>query len=288
MNYRHIYHAGNFADVFKHAVLTRIVEYLKRKEGAFRVIDTHAGTGFYDLSSEQAQKTGEWNGGIGKVLYADLPGEAAALLEPYLDIVARFNVGHPFRFYPGSPTIVRELLRGNDRLTAIELHPEDAFSLKTRFSGDFQTRIIELDGWLALGAHVPPKEKRGLVLVDPPFEAEDEFDRIVDRLNTAWHRWPGGTYAIWYPVKDRLKVEQFRSDLAAAGIPKIIDVSLMIRPYSDVPQLDGSGMIVVNPPFVLEAEMRTMLPVLAQRLGQDGGGSFNLETLASETGADQG
>jgi 23S rRNA (adenine2030-N6)-methyltransferase len=288
MNYRHIYHAGNFADVMKHAMLARIVEYLKRKDGAFRVIDTHAGTGFYDLSSAQAQKTGEWKDGIGRVLYADLPKEAAALLEPYFDVVAGFNVGHPFRFYPGSPTIVRALLRGNDRLTAIELHPGDAFSLKSRFSGDFQTRIIELDGWLALGAHVPPKEKRGLVLVDPPFEQEDEFDRIVDRLNTAWYRWPGGTYALWYPIKDRLKVEQFRSDLADTGIPKILDVSLMIRPWSAVSQLDGCGMIVVNPPFVLENEMRTVLPVLAERLGEDGGGSWKIERLAGETRADQG
>lgn len=284
MNYRHVYHAGNFADVLKHVVLTRIVEYLKRKEGAFRVIDTHAGTGFYDLSSAEAQKTGEWQGGIGKVLHADMPEDAAALLDPYLDIVARFNAGHPFRFYPGSPTIVRELLRGQDRLTAIELHPEDAFALKTRFAGDFQCRVIELDGWLALGAHMPPKEKRGLVLVDPPFEQEGEFDRLVERLKTAWARWPGGTYALWYPVKDRLAVEQFRSDLARAGIPKMVDISLMIRPDSPEPRLDGTGMVVVNPPFVLEAEMKTVLPVLAARLGENGGARTKIEWLAGDQG----
>lgn len=283
MNYRHIYHAGNFADVLKHAVLTRIVAYLKRKPGPFRVIDTHAGTGFYDLSSAEAQKTGEWRGGIARVLNADLAEPAATLLEPYLDIVARFNVGHPFRFYPGSPTITRELLRGHDRLTAIELHPQDAFTLKTRFSGDYQTRIIELDGWLALGAHVPPKEKRGLVLVDPPFEEEGEFGRLIERLTTAWRRWPGGTYALWYPVKDRLAVEHFRSGLARAGIPKIVDVSLMIRPFPAEPRLDGNGMVVVNPPFVLEEEMRAILPELAARMGEGGGGSWNVEWLAGES-----
>lgn len=282
MNYRHVYHAGNFADVLKHVVVTRIVEYMKRKDGAFRVIDTHAGTGFYDLSSQEAQKTGEWRDGIGRVLHADLPEDAASLLDPYLDVVARFNAGRPFRFYPGSPTIVRELLRGQDRLTAIELHPQDAFALKTRFSGDFQTRIIELDGWLALGAHVPPKEKRGLVLVDPPFEEAGEFDRLVERLGTAWTRWPGGTYALWYPVKDRLAVERFRSALAAAGIPKIVDISLMIRPRSAEPRLDGNGMVVVNPPFVLEREMQTLLPALAGLLGEEGGASWKIEWLAGE------
>ncbi len=282
MNYRHVYHAGNFADVLKHAVLARIVDYLKKKDGAFRVIDTHAGTGFYDLSSAEAQKTGEWRGGIARILHAELPREAADLLEPYLDIVARFNIGHPFRFYPGSPTIVRALLRGQDRLTAIELHPEDSFTLKTRFSGDFQTRIIELDGWLALGAHVPPKEKRGLVVVDPPFEEEGEFDRLIERLKAAWQRWPGGTYALWYPAKDRLRVEQFRSGLADAGIPKVVDLSLMIRDWSSEPRLDGCGMVVVNPPFLLEAEMKAVLPALASMLGEEGSGKWKIEWLRGE------
>jgi 23S rRNA (adenine2030-N6)-methyltransferase len=285
VNYRHVYHAGNFADVLKHVVLARIVTYLKRKDGPFRVIDTHAGTGFYDLSSAEAQKTGEWKGGIGRLLEADLPAPAAELLAPYLDIVRRFNVGHPFRFYPGSPTVVRELLRGHDRLTAIELHPEDAFALKTRFAGDYQCRVIELDGWLALGAHVPPKEKRGLVLVDPPFEVEGEFDRLVARLKAAWSRWPGGTYALWYPVKDRLAVEQFRSALAAAGIPKILDVRLAIRPFSADPRLDGCGMVVVNPPYILEAEMRTLLPVLRDVMAEQTGSAFGLEWLAADQGS---
>jgi len=168
MNYRHVYHAGNFADVHKHILLVRVIEYLKRKDKPFRVIDTHAGTGDYDLSSVEAQKTGEWRDGIARLLEASLPEAAAALVAPYLDIVRSFNQGHPFRYYPGSPTIARGLLRARDRLTAIERHPQDAFSLKARFAGDFQSRVIELDGWLALGAHVPPKERRGLVLVDPP------------------------------------------------------------------------------------------------------------------------
>ncbi|TIT43493.1 MAG: 23S rRNA (adenine(2030)-N(6))-methyltransferase RlmJ, partial [Mesorhizobium sp.] len=170
MNYRHAYHAGNFADVVKHAVLTRLLDYLKQKDKAFRVIDTHAGIGRYDLSSVEAQKTGEWLGGIGRLVGADLDTRVAALLAPYLEAVRAVNPEGGVKNYPGSPLIARHLLRKQDRLTAIELHPQDAERLKAVFAGDFQTRVIELDGWLALGAHLPPKEKRGLVLVDPPFE----------------------------------------------------------------------------------------------------------------------
>jgi 23S rRNA (adenine2030-N6)-methyltransferase len=282
MNYRHAYHAGNFADVMKHAAFARIVEYLKRKDKAFRVVDTHAGTGAYDLSSPEAQKTGEWRTGIGKVLEAKLPTGAQALLAPYLDAVHAANPEGGVRRYPGSPAIVRHLLRKQDRLTAIELHPADAAALKAHFSGDFQTRAIELDGWLALGAHLPPKEKRGLVLVDPPFEEEGEFGRLADGLTKAWRRWPGGIYALWYPVKDRKAVAGFRDGLAGAGIPKILDLSLEIRAPSAEPRFDGSGLAVVNPPYPLEAEMKALLPALAAVMGETGA-KANVTWLAGET-----
>ena len=270
MNYRHAFHAGNFADVLKHAVLARIIDYLKRKPGAFRVIDTHAGIGLYDLSSDEAQRTGEWRGGIGRLIDVALPQEAAALLAPYLEAVRALNPEGGVRFYPGSPLVTRHLLRGIDRLTAIELHPQDSLALKTRFAGDWQARVIALDGWLALGAHLPPKEKRGLVLVDPPFEKEGEFDRLVAGLATAHRRWPGGTYALWYPVKDREAVAAFRAALAGTGIPKILDIVLETRKPSPEPRLDGCGMVVVNPPFVLEEEMAALLPALRDALGEDG------------------
>ena len=281
MNYRHAYHAGNFADVMKHAALARIVEYLKQKDKAFRVIDTHAGLGVYDLSSAEAQKTGEWRGGIGRLQEATLPAGAQALLAPYLDAVRAANPGGGMRRYPGSPAIVRHLLRPQDRLTAIELHPADAAALKARFAGDVQTRVIELDGWLALGAHLPPKEKRGLVLVDPPFEEAGEFDRLAEGLKKAWRRWPGGIYALWYPIKDRKAVEAFRRELAGASIPKILDLSLEVRPPSAEPRFDGSGLVVVNPPYPLEAEMRTLLPVLAEVVGEPGA-KANATWLAGE------
>jgi 23S rRNA (adenine2030-N6)-methyltransferase len=255
MNYRHAYHAGNFADVVKHVVLARLVEYLKRKDKAFRVVDTHAGIGRYDLASPEARRTGEWQAGIGRVMQAELPARVADLLRPYLDAVRAVNGGSELARYPGSPLVARHLLRRQDRLSAIELHTEDAATLKALFEGDFQTRVMQLDGWLALGAHLPPKEKRGLVLVDPPFEAEGEFERLVDGLARAHRRWPGGIYALWYPIKDRGAVAGFRRALTESNIPKILDVAFEIRPPSHEPRLDGCGMILVNPPFTLQGEL---------------------------------
>lgn len=271
MNYRHAYHAGNFADVMKHIVLARILEYLKRKEGAFRVIDTHAGIGLYDLTSEEAQKTGEWLGGIGPLLEADLPTDVAELVSPYLDAVRSVNEQGGVRHYPGSPMVTRYLMRHIDRLTAIELHPQDSATLKQRFAGDWQVRVLELDGWLALGAHLPPKEKRGMVLVDPPFEQEGEFERLVSGLVKAHKRWQGGTYALWYPIKNRKAVAAFREALKETGIPKMLDIAFEIRKPGAEATFDGSGMIVVNPPYVLEDEMKIILPALTKILAEEKG-----------------
>jgi 23S rRNA (adenine2030-N6)-methyltransferase len=284
MNYRHIYHAGNFADVFKHVILTRIIAYLKRKEAAFRVMDTHAGVGLYDLGSEETRKTGEWRGGIGKLLDATLTGAPAEWLHDYLSVVRALNPEDGLHLYPGSPFLTRRLLRRQDRLTAVELHPEDAKSLKKVFAGDHHARVIELDGWLALGAHLPPKEKRGLVLIDPPFEEEGEFARMVDGLKKAHRRWPGGIYAFWYPVKDRAAVERFRQSLRETGIPKILDVSFSIRAPSPEARLDGCGMAIVNPPYVLPEELSEILPVLARLLGEDKGATWALERMNGEAG----
>lgn len=287
MNYRHAYHAGNFADVVKHVIVARIVDYLKRKDQAFRVIDTHAGIGLYDLRGTEAGKTGEWNGGIGRVIEASDKGliepQAAELLAPYLETVRTVNKNGRLRHYPGSPLLVRHLLRKQDRLSALELHPQDAATLTKLFDGDYQVRVIELDGWLALGAHLPPKEKRGLVLVDPPFEIEGEFDRLADGLAKAHKRFPGGTYALWYPVKDRRETERFTARLRETGIAKILQIELAIRAPSQEPRLDGTGMIVVNPPYTLESEMQILLPCLNHLLAEEKGGGFSLRWIRGET-----
>jgi len=284
MNYRHVYHAGNFADVVKHVVLTRLIEYLKRKDKAFRVMDTHAGIGLYDLSSTEAQKTGEWRDGIGRLAGIDAGAEVAALLAPYLDAVRACNPHAGLQFYPGSPLIARHLLRKQDRLTAIELHPQDAVRLKSRFEGDFQTRIIELDGWLALGAHLPPKEKRGLVLIDPPFEQEGEFDRLSDGVIKAYGRWPGGVYALWYPIKDRRSIADFRQRLAESGMARVLDVVFEAQPDSNGERLDGTGLVVVNPSFTLEAELRLLLPVLTAAMAEPRAAGWRLDWLARDDG----
>lgn len=284
MNYRHAYHAGNFADVIKHAVLARIVEYLKLKDKPFRVVDTHAGVGLYDLSGTEARSTGEWRDGIGRLVEAPPGGEAGRLLAPYLEAIAAANSGGDVMRYPGSPWIARRLLRRQDRLSAIERHPEDAQRLARLFSGDVQVRVIELDGWLALGAHLPPKERRGLVLVDPPFEETGEFERIVEGLVRARRRWAGGTYAVWYPLKDRVAMADFVRSLRGTGIPKMLDIRLTVRAPSSGPRLDGSGMVVVNPPFTLETELRTILPALHEVLAQEAGGSWSVEWLSDDHG----
>src|SRR5437868_3009455 len=203
MNYRHAFHAGNFADVLKHIVLTRILLYLQEKPAAFRVIDTHAGAGRYDLTGSEAERSGEWRTGIARIMQARFSEKALPLVAPYLDIVRAFNAKAELKAYPGSPLIARALLRPQDRLTACEIEPGARKALIDALRRDTQARVVDLDGWTALNAFVPPNERRGLVLIDPPFEAKDEFERLADGFGEAFRKWPTGSYLIWYPVKSR-------------------------------------------------------------------------------------
>tara|TARA_R110002020_G_scaffold124533_1_gene281538 strand:+ start:1818 stop:2693 length:876 start_codon:yes stop_codon:yes gene_type:complete len=269
MNYRHIYHAGNFADVLKHAVLSRLVVYMQKKDKAFRMLDTHAGIGLYDLSSEEAQKTGEWRDGIGRLMAVELPPKAAELLAPYLSAIRELNPGPDLKLYPGSPKLARMLFRPQDRLSAMELHPDDYNRLSRLFEGDYQVRVTELDGWLALGAHLPPKEKRGIVLVDPPFEAEGEYEHLVSGLANAYRRFPGGTYCLWYPLKKAAPIKAFHQALQALDIPKMLCTELTVCSDRETEGLNGSGLIIVNPPFTLKEELHVMLPVLKEAMARD-------------------
>ena len=203
MNYQHAFHAGNFADVHKHIVLTRILEYLRQKPAAFRVVDTHAGAGRYDLLGPQAARSSEWRDGIGRVFAIPRSGAAGtvsmpALIAPYLDVVAALNPGGKLRLYPGSPLIVRAFLRRQDRLIACELEPKAAASLKGALHGDVRGKALVIDGWVALFANIPPKERRGLVVIDPPYEESVEFTRLPDTLAQAHRKWPSGLYLAWY------------------------------------------------------------------------------------------
>lgn len=281
MNYRHIYHAGNFADVLKHAVLARLVTYMQGKDKAFRVLDTHAGIGLYDLASEEAQKTGEWRDGIGRLLDGDTPPDVAEILAPYLEVVHKLNPDGGLGRYPGSPKLARMLFRPQDRLSAMELHPDDYETLHRLFDGDFQSRITRLDGWLALGGHLPPKEKRGIVLVDPPFEVEGEYERLAEGLEKAWRRFPGGVYCLWYPLKKGAPVAAFHQALKESGIPKILCAELSVKSDRE-PGLAGSGLAVVNPPYTLKGELDVLLPFLRARLAQDRFASARAFWIAGE------
>jgi 23S rRNA (adenine2030-N6)-methyltransferase len=280
LNYRHAFHAGGFVDVMKHIILTRLIEYLKLKPAAFRVIDTHAGLGRYSLTGDEAKRSPEWKDGIAKLLQAELSAKPKALIQPYLDVVEAENPNGTLARYPGSPLIARKLFRPQDRLSALELHPKDARELGKLFDGDVQARITALDGWLALNAYVPPKEKRGLVLIDPPFEEPDEFARMVEGLAKAHKKWATGIYALWYPLKEVREVNAFVADLKATAIPKMLRAELMIGPPVSG-TLYGSGMILVNPPFVLEAELKLILPALSQVLTQTHG-NHRLEWIRGE------
>jgi 23S rRNA (adenine2030-N6)-methyltransferase len=285
MNYRHAYHAGNFADVVKHAVLALLIERLKAKETAFRVIDTHAGIGLYDLGGEEARRTGEWQGGIGRLLAAPLEPALAELLAPYLSAVHAANGGGPLTRYPGSPWIARHLLRRQDRLTAVELHGEDAAALARLFAGDIQVKAIALDGWLALKSFVPPKERRGLVLVDPPFEERDEFDTLLRAFIGAHTRWPTGIYALWYPVKDLWAIDRFRAGLGESGIRRLVRAELVIRDRGTPGLFNGAGLVICNPPWRFEESLRILLAGLVPVLAVEPGAGFEIDVIAGESGA---
>ena len=280
MNYRHAFHAGGFVDVMKHITLARLIEYLKLKPAAFRVIDTHAGIGRYSLTGEEARRSPEWMDGIGRLLKAKLPVDVAPLVQPYLDVIQSENPNGTLARYPGSPLIARKLFRPQDRLSALELHPKDARALAKVFEGDIQARVTELDGWLALNAYVPPKERRGLVLVDPPFEEPGEWERLVDGLARAHRKWAGGLYMLWYPLKEPREVNAFVSDLKATGIAKMLRVELNVGP-AIAGSLYGSGLILVNPAFTLEAELKLILPALNKVLAE-GRGGHRIEWIRGE------
>lgn len=283
MNYRHIYHAGNFADVVKHIILSRVILYMQRKDAAFRVLDTHAGIGLYDLSSEEAQKTGEWRTGIGLIMEAaaKVPKDVKPLIEPYLEVVRSFNSEEGIQQYPGSPLLTRKLLRNQDRMTALELHPDDFETLQTHFEGDYQARITHLDGWLGLKSHMPPKERRGVTLVDPPFEVFHEFFNLLKGMQDANSRFSSGTVLMWYPIKNRQACDEFRSELYKTKIPAILDVSLEIRPQKGrVNTFDGTGMAILNPPYALEKELKLIVPWLKNILEENkGSGQYRVNWI---------
>jgi 23S rRNA (adenine2030-N6)-methyltransferase len=283
MNYRHAFHAGGFADVIKHVVLVRILTYLQDKQAPFRVIDTHAGAGLYDLTGDEARRGGEWLTGIARLMQGRFSESTAPLLKPYLDIVRAFNPQRGLEAYPGSPLIARALLRPQDRLTACEVEPNARKRLIDALRRDTQARVVDLDGWVALPAFVPPNERRGLILIDPPYEQKDEFERMAEGFAEAFAKWPTGMYLMWYPVKSRRATDNLARHVAgvagAAATPgKCLRLEFSVAPQAAEPGLTSAGILVVNPPWTLAGELRAILPELEKPLGRGGAGRFRLET----------
>jgi 23S rRNA (adenine2030-N6)-methyltransferase len=282
LNYRHAFHAGNFADVLKHATFVRVLLHLREKDAAFRVIDTHAGAGRYDLTADEAQRTGEWRDGIGRLLHARVAGQAAPLLEPYLTLIRELNTQTPdtVRTYPGSPLVAALLARPQDRLQLCELHPGERTKLEENFAGDRRARTSDVDGWQALKAFLPPPERRGAVLVDAPFEQPGEFQRLEQGLAEAHRRWASGVYLLWYPIKDTRETEAFARRLARSGIARVLRAELSVGPVNAEAGLSACGVMVVNPPWKLESELSVILPALARSLGRGAAGGYRLDWLA--------
>ena len=260
----------------KHALMARIITHLNAKESAYRIIDLHGGAGWYDLASQEALRTGEWREGIG-LLDAPLDAEAKLLLEPYRHAIAATRQLKGASAYPGSPMIASWLSRRQDRIIANEKHGETCAELRVAMSGEGRCRVLELDGSVALRANIPPRERRGLVLLDPPFERHDEFAALVKDIVAAHEKWPQGIYAIWYPLKDHGLADRFFGALTARGLSRMLRLEMTVH-QRDV-GMGGSGLLVINPPWKLHDEARILLPALVKRLATGAGSHYRCEAI---------
>lgn len=266
MNYRHAYHAGNHADVLKHILLARVIERMKKKAKPFRVIDAHAGIGLYDLSGIEAGKTGEWEGGVGKL--ADPFGnEIEELIAPYRAVLRGLNPQGGLRFYPGSPELALRLMRGEDRLVANELHPQDAVSLERRYLPDTRVDVCSMDAETCLKSRLPPPERRGIILIDPPYEVKDEAERVLRMLGQGLRRFAQGVFIVWYPLKADATAQKIVDGIQAMGVPATYRVELSVKEAFAAGGLAGSGLVVLNTPWQLDEDIERIAPELAVRLG---------------------
>ncbi len=277
MNYRHAFHAGNFADVLKHAVLLACLKHLAAKPAAFRVVDAHAGAGLYDLESPQAQRSPEWRDGVGKLWdCADLP----PLLAAYRAAVAAANPDGALRLYPGSPDLIARALRHGDRAILCELHPEEAQGVAARYAGAPGVKVEARDGWGAARAFLPPPERRGLLLLDPPFEKPDDHERLLASLADAQARFATGMVLLWRPIKDPRAEADYLQRLAATGA-RVLDATLQVA-SPQARGLGATGVSIVNPPWMLEEALGEALPVLARLLARDSTSQAGVRRLCGE------
>ncbi|MGH8184239.1 MAG: 23S rRNA (adenine(2030)-N(6))-methyltransferase RlmJ [Rhodanobacteraceae bacterium] len=280
MNYRHAFHAGNFADVFKHATLLALLDALTAKGKPLCYFDTHAGRGTYSLEDAEARKTGEWRDGIGRLFDSTTP---PAPLRRYLDAIRACNPDGVLRVYPGSPLLAAQALRTNDRMVLCEWQDEEAAALRACLRDDRRAHVHRRDGYAALNALLPPAEKRGLVLIDPPFEAQEgEFTTIEAALAKAHARWPNGVYAVWYPIKSRRSIVPFHRHASAGPFDKVLVAELLVRPDDSPVRLNGCGMLIANPPWHIDVALAALLHALLVTLAQSPAASTRLRWLRGE------
>ncbi|OCG07147.1 rRNA methyltransferase [Gilliamella sp. wkB178] len=279
LSYRHSYHAGNHADVLKHIVLTLCIEALKEKEKPFLYLDTHSGAGRYLLQGEHAEKTGEYLSGINLIWQQpNIPD----LLNTYISILKRYNPYETLKYYPGSPLIAKQLLREQDQLNLTELHPTDYPLLRQEFSKHKRSRVLREDGFAQLKSKLPPKSRRGIILIDPSYEIKNDYQQIPTAILDAYKRFATGVYLIWYPVVSRTQTQRMIENIVNLGIKRISQFELAIKPDNNQKGMTASGMIVINPPWKLQQQMQTIMPWLKEILDTEKTGSFTIKQLVSE------
>lgn len=280
LSYRHSYHAGNHADVIKHLVEVAILQYLLKKDKPFCYHDTHAGAGLYSLESSHAQKTAEYQTGIGRLFPYQAQLQSPAL-QHYLQLVQQLNPSGTLQFYPGSPSIARLMLRSTDSIQATELHPTDFPLLQAQFLKRGHCRIEQMDAYAGLKAMLPPLHKRGLILIDPPYELKTEYQDLIKGLQLAYQRFPQATYAIWYPVIERASIEAVLASIAQTGIRNQLRIEFCPKADSLGFGMTGSGMLVINPPYTLADDMRAALTEISPLLSE-GDGSWQVSQTVAE------
>ncbi|EMP4394723.1 23S rRNA (adenine(2030)-N(6))-methyltransferase RlmJ [Vibrio fluvialis] len=278
LSYRHSFHAGNHADVVKHIVQSLILSALQQKDKPFVYHDTHSGVGRYDLTHEWSEKTGEYKQGIARLWQqTEVPED----IHSYLDAIKALNDNGELRYYPGSPRVARAHLRSHDRMVLTELHPSDHPLLEQEFHRDRQVAIFKEDGFARLKGSLPPKERRGLVLIDPPYELAKEYRDVVQAIAQSYKRWATGIYAIWYPVVNRCDIDDMIEGLQGLGIRKILQIELGVSPDTNERGMTASGMIVINPPWKLESQMQSILPFLKEAIAP-ATGHYKVEWIVPE------
>lgn len=278
LSYRHAFHAGNFADVLKHSVLTLVLDYMTRKEKGFCYLDSHSGAGMYQLTDEYAQKTGEYKNGIEKIINDDSAPEA---LQPYLSLIKSLNLQSDLEVYPGSPGIAKAFMRRQDSTHLFELHPTDIQHLEDFCQRWRKVFVKQTDGYKGVLGLLPPPSRRGVVLIDPPYELKEDYQRAVKTIIKAYSKFATGTYIIWYPVVNRHFIEHMEKDFTSSDVKNLLQVEFCLESDSDEYGMTGTGLFIVNPPWELAKQLEDILPYMKAQLGSQKS-SYTIKQLIAE------